>query len=266
MHELGIFTGGGGFALAGRLLGWRSLGYVDFDEECCRNVERRVDDGTFSPAPVFNCDVRDFVRLGFAHHYQGVVDVLTAGFPCQPFSVAGKRLGEKDPRNMWPATVECIRVVQPEWVWLENVADLRHPERKEGEVLAPSYLGRVFFDLAASGYDFVWDCIPARALGARHKRDRIWIVARANSRADIRHPASIGLDAWAMEARQAIDEQAAALRSGWWAAEPAVGRVADGVAGRAYRLRALGQGVVPAVARCAWLRLSDLLLRVRTNA
>lgn len=344
MNELGIFSGAGGFALAGKLLGWRSIGYVDNDEFCCDTVGRRIDDGCYDAAPVFCCDVRDFVRFGFAQHYRGMAQVVTAGFPCQPFSSAGKMLGENDPRNMWPATIECVRIVRPEWVFLENVAAIRHPKRQEKKVRAPSYLGRVFFDLAESGFDLAWGCLRASDLGAPHKRDRIWIVAHAHGgcvqqpveavcpgrsepvvcgatvpdaqsvgqqgglqgrlgerhadglRAEVPHAdgggrhagdesagrqegadagrsgtraaldlcdaAGVGLDPWIVEPSEALASYAAALRAGWWAAEPGIRRVANGLADQHHRLRALGQGLVPAVAAAAWKLLSARLMGV----
>ncbi len=358
VRELGLFAGAGGFVLAAILLGWRPVGYVEIDEWCCGTLGRRVDDGTYPAAPVLNCDVRDFVRYDFAQDYQGMVDVLTAGFPCQPFSSAGRLLGENDPRNMWPATVECIRIVRPEWVFLENVAAIRNPKRKKGTVLAPSYLGRVFIDLAESGFDIAWDCIPASALGAPHRRDRIWIVAHANGgrqqriaqrqvdlshadqcgagvadancsvgdagdeptgretrtdacrcltragldvsnadrdgrcrtlrdtrqgtqgskqRADadgqaardgrpgpacataLCHPAGVGCGSGGVGEPETLAGYAAALRAGWWSTEPGICRVAYAVADQTHRLRALGEGIVPAVAAVAWRLLSSRL-------
>ncbi len=352
MRELGLFSGAGGFALAGRLLGWRSIGYVDVDEWCCRTIVDRIEDGTFAPAPVFCTDLRDFVRFGYSRNYRGMVDVVTAGFPCQPFSVAGKMFGEDDPRNMWPATVAALREIRPEWVFLENVANIRCPTRRKNKLVAPSYLGRVFGDLAAIGFDLAWDCLRAPDVGAPHKkRDRIWIVAHAHTghgcqnetirtggnesvaggadipdadhdgrpgdveldraaktrgngkaghdterfcqplsdadgglrpagheptrrqarsnagwgscRPELGAAAGVGCYARALGESRTIDEYAAAMRAAWWAAEPGVRRVAYGVADQSHRLRALGQGVIPAVAAAAWRVLS---LRLRPES
>jgi DNA-cytosine methyltransferase len=100
------------------------------------------------------------------------VDVLTAGPPCQPFSVAGKRAGADDDRNLWPDTARLICDVRPRVALLENVPGLRNPHERE-----PAYLGTVLGDLATLGYDAWWDCVPASAVGAHHRRDRLWIVA-----------------------------------------------------------------------------------------
>lgn len=88
---------------------------------------------------------------------------------CQPFSVAGKKEGENDERNMWPATIHVIREVRPRYAFLENVPGLlagRH-----------GYFGTVLRQLAESGYDAVWDCVSAASVGAPHRRERLWVLA-----------------------------------------------------------------------------------------
>jgi len=94
------------------------------------------------------------------------VDIVCGGYPCQPFSHAGSRAGESDPRHLWPEVARCVRHLRPRWVLLENVAG--HLSLGFGAVLG---------DLAALGYDAWWDCIPAAALGAPHLRDRVFVVA-----------------------------------------------------------------------------------------
>ena len=125
-----------------------------------------MEDGLIDRAPIFG-DIRAFISEGYAASYKGMVDVITAGFPCQPFSVAGKGLGEDDPRNMWPATLECINLVRPQFAFLENVPGL----------LSSGYFGRILGDLAESGYDARWRVLSAAEVGAPHKRDRLWILA-----------------------------------------------------------------------------------------
>lgn len=94
------------------------------------------------------------------------VDVICGGYPCQPFSCAGKRQGELDERHLWPEVARCIRAIRPRWVLLENVSG--HLSMGFGDVLG---------DLAALGFNAWWDCIPAAAVGAPHLRDRVFIVA-----------------------------------------------------------------------------------------
>lgn len=170
LNELSLFTGGGGGLLGTMLLGWRPIGYVEWDDYCQRVIAARIRDGHLPDAPIFG-DIRAFISDGYAASYTGLVDVITAGFPCQPFSVAGKRAGIDDPRNMWPATIECIRVVRPRFCLLENVPGL----------LIGGYFGTILADLAESGYDVRWRILSAAELGAPHKRDRLWMLATHTS-------------------------------------------------------------------------------------
>lgn len=167
MRELSLFTGIGGGLLGTHLLGWRCVGAVEIDEYCCDRLEQRRDEGHFGYwFPVWRLDIREF-NTRVAEQYAGMVDVISAGFPCQPFSVAGKRRGEADERNMWPATLECIRTVRPRYAFLENVSGL----------VASGYLDRIISDLTQSRYDCRWRILSAAEVGAPHKRDRLWIVA-----------------------------------------------------------------------------------------
>lgn len=170
MNELSLFTGAGGGLLGTHLLGWKPCGYVEWNEYCQRVIAARIRDGIFPVAPIFG-DVREFVQSGAAEQYRGIADVVSAGFPCQPFSVAGNQLGENDERNMWPATADVIRVVQPESVLLENVRGL----------ISAGYLGTVIGNLADMGYVGRWGVIRASDVGAPHQRARLWIVAHADS-------------------------------------------------------------------------------------
>lgn len=167
MYELALFAGAGGGLLATKhLLGWRTVCYVENARYPVEVLKARIADGLLDDAPIWG-DARTFD----GRPWRGCVDIITAGFPCQPFSQAGKGLGEQDERNLWPDTIRIIREVQPTGVVLENVSRL----------LSHAYIGRIFGDLAESGYDSRWDCIPASAVGANHQRDRVWIVAYSNA-------------------------------------------------------------------------------------
>ncbi len=173
MRELSLFSGAGGGLLGTKLLGWRHFGYVEYDDYCQQVLRQRIDDGYLDEAPIFG-DIRTFISDGYADAYQGMVDVVTAGFPCQPFSVAGKQKGEDDERNMWPATIDVIRRVRPQYCLLENVTGL----------LSSGYMGRVFGDLAESGFDARWRVLSAAEVGAPHKRDRLWIYCRSDENSE----------------------------------------------------------------------------------
>lgn len=238
MRYLSLFTGVGGGDLAFQhLLGWECVGYVEWDQYCQRVIAQRIEDGVFDSAPIFG-DVREFVQSGAAAEYRGVADVVTGGFPCQPFSVAGKRKGADDPRNMWPATIAAVRQVRPRYCFFENVPGL----------LSSGYFGTIVNDLAESGYSVRWRRLSAAEVGAPHKRDRLWIVAHANSgRCEQRDKGQRAISVTKSER----------VQGAWWCVEPGLDRVAHGVADRTNRLKAIGNGIVPAVAATAWHLLTE---------
>ncbi len=281
MNELSLFTGAGGGIWGSKLLGWKTIGYVEKDEYCQKVIRQRIDDGLFDSAPLFS-DITLFISQGFADGYSGLVDVITAGFPCQPFSTAGKQLGAADSRNMWPQTLECICRIRPHFALLENVPGLTtHP-----------YFGQILGDLAAALYDCEGDCISANEFGAPHERSRQWILATDSNRGRAYPEQIFGAEcqgqtntSWdgakkpvansqssrrrgsdncnGIQRSKATGEPGETLRSdgndnGWWSIEPELGRVADGVANRSHRLKALGNGQVPRVVRAAFERLTDI--------
>jgi DNA (cytosine-5)-methyltransferase 1 len=208
-------------------------------------------------------------------------DLICGGYPCQPFSLAGRRQGEDDPRHLWPLMRDAIRVLRPRWALLENV---------------PGHLalgfGQVLGELAECGYDCEWDCIPAAAVGAPHLRYRVFVVAHAGRQGRRQDTGSTYGDEAADAGRTPLDNHvtngdgqgggtgdvadadhsgrckqrrtssvptqlsAAQCRS-QWAVEPNVGRVAHGVPSRVDRLRCLGNAVVPQVAEWIGHRIME---------
>jgi DNA (cytosine-5)-methyltransferase 1 len=202
------------------------------------------------------------------------VDVLAGGFPCQDLSYAGKGAGIDGARSgLWGEYARLIGELRPRYVIVENVA-----------ALLARGMGRVLGDLAALGYDAEWDCIPASAVGAPHRRDRLWLVAypardlpagTAATRAERQRAGKSGESggAWRCADASAYAERAGLARwergapagtrsadrterrgelaSNHWAVEPDVGRVAHGIPARVDRLRALGNALVPQIAE--WL-------------
>ena len=166
MRELSLFTGAGGGVLGSKILGWECVGYVEYEKYCQEIIKQRITDGILDSAPIFG-DIRKFNSEGYAGVYTGMVDIVTGGFPCQPFSVAGKRAGENDVRNMWPETIKTISIVRPKFAFLENVPGL----------ISSGYFGKVLGDLAEAGYSSRWCVIGASDVGANHKRKRLWILA-----------------------------------------------------------------------------------------
>lgn len=169
MNELSLFSGAGGGLLGTKLLGFRPIGYVEWEPYCQAILAQRIKDGFLEEAPIFG-DIREFVKSGAARQYRGFADVVTAGFPCQPFSVAGKQRSADDERNMWPATADVLREVRPRYALLENVPGL----------LATGYCERIFADLAQMGFDAKWGVFSAASIGAPHRRERLFILAHAN--------------------------------------------------------------------------------------
>ncbi len=169
MRELHLFAGAGGGCLASRLLGHRIVGYVEYDAYAQAVLEARIRDGVLDPAPIFG-DIRAFLASGAADCYRGVADLVSGGFPCQPFSVAGKRRGADDERNGWPWFRDVLRAVRPRHVFAENVPGL----------LGSGYFGTILSDLHALGYVGRWGVLSAADVGAPHLRERLWIVAHAD--------------------------------------------------------------------------------------
>lgn len=160
MRLLNLFDGIGGFGLAAKWMGWENVASCEIDPYC-----RRVLDYWFDYRYIYD-DIKttDFTPL------RGHIDLVTGGFPCQPFSLAGKQLGEKDDRYLWPHMLRAIREVRPRWVVAENVRGLL--TQSDGMVFE-----QVCADMEAEGYEVQPFVLPAAGLGAPHRRDRLWIVA-----------------------------------------------------------------------------------------
>jgi DNA (cytosine-5)-methyltransferase 1 len=171
-RELSLFSGYGGFTLAGRLTGLRprTVCYVEWDTYCQQIIQARIKDGLLDDAPIWD-DIKSFD----GRPWRGSVDILTAGFPCQPHSNAGLRKGADDDRNLWPDTLRIISEVGPNRVILENV-----PGINVGSDGRPPYGGTVVGQLSEIGYMSEWSVISAADAGAPHLRQRWWLVAHAH--------------------------------------------------------------------------------------
>jgi DNA (cytosine-5)-methyltransferase 1 len=246
MKELSLFTGAGGGLLGTHLLGWEPVGYVEWNEYCQKVIRQRIEDGIIPRAPIF-CDVRAFASEGYAEAYTGMVDVITAGFPCQPFSVSGKQLGEDDPQNMWPATRDTIDTVRPKRAFLENVTGL----------LANGYIRRVFGDLAEMGFNARWGVLGGHDIGGGIANgERLWIVATATDcpmleSLHIQKPIIVNTEeSCRREHSRAVGE---AISQDDYAR---VKRDADAVAEWMERVKAIGNGQMGPVAAKAWRLLT----------
>ena len=254
MNELALFAGAGGGILGGHLLGWRTVCAVEWEPYPASVLVARQNDGLLPPFPIWD-DIQTFD----GKPWQGIVDVVSGGFPCQDISSAGKGAGIDGERSgMWREMARIIHEVRPRYALVEN-----------SPMLTSRGLGTVLGDLASMGFDARWGVLGAADVGANHQRDRIWIVANAyNAR----------LERWEQqpqvsnEKRNLADTDSAQRKrnecsqrigaqhtdfgsASWWSIEPNVGRVADGVAARVDRLKAIGNGQVPLCAATAFEHL-----------
>lgn len=184
MTHASIFSGIGGAELAASWMGWTNLFHCEV-----QSFPRQVLDYWFPNSVSYG----DITRTNF-EQWKGKVDVLTGGFPCQPFSLAGQRRGADDNRYLWPQMLRAIRQIQPAWVVGENVAGIKTMVEPSQEIkmgradnlFEENYIYReesrftlekICQDLEAAGYSVQPFVIPACAVGSPHRRDRIWIVA-----------------------------------------------------------------------------------------
>jgi len=242
-----LFAGIGGFDLGLERAGFEIAWQVEIDPYCQRVLAKHW------PNAKRYGDIRviDWETVPR-------VDLLCGGFPCQDLSFAGKRAGIDGERSgLWSEYVRAIRALRPRYILVENVPGL----------LTNQYMGRVLGDLAESGYDAEWDCLPASAFGAPHRRDRVWILAYASctgrrsrgqsssTRQEIAHRSIETADAERMRKLQPQGSQRHEWRRpsdcSWWELEPDVGRVAHGVPNGTHRIKCLGNSIVPQVAE--WL-------------
>ena len=164
MRHGSLFSGIGGFDLAAEWMGWENVFHCEWNE-----FGQKVLKHYFPEAESFN----DITKSDFTK-YEGTIDIISGGFPCQPYSMAGKRKGKEDERHLWPEMLRVIREVKPRIVVGENVFGLL------------SWNGGMVFDevhadLEAEGYEVQAVVIPAAAVNAPHGRDRVWFVAYSSS-------------------------------------------------------------------------------------
>lgn len=236
-RHLDLFSGIGGFTLAAAWAGFSTVGFSEIDPFCSKVLRKH-----WPNIPNFG-DVRSVPTMS-------QITLITGGFPCQPFSTAGKRKGKDDERYLWPEFLRIIRSIQPRWIVAENVAGIVNME-----------LDQIHDDLENENYNVESYIIPASAVGAPHRRERVWIVANS-----LRERREIRLDSGQERDIQIHWERdVKAVQSGWqnvfneswqtfnlesWlqsANESEICRMDDGVPNIVDRNKSLGNAIVPQV-------------------
>ncbi|MHA1372071.1 MAG: DNA cytosine methyltransferase [Promethearchaeota archaeon] len=164
MNHGSLFSGIGGFDIAAEKAGWTNIFHCEIKSFCNKILKY------YWPKAISYEDIK---TTDFTIH-RGQIDVLTGGFPCQPFSIAGKRKGTADHRNLWPEMFRAIHEIQPVWIVGENVLGIIN--WSEGLVFE-----QVQADLENEGYEVLPVILPACSVNAPHKRDRIWFIAYSES-------------------------------------------------------------------------------------
>ena len=164
MRHIGLFEGIGGFSLAAKWMGWKTIAWCEINPFGQQVLKHHYPEATGHG---------DIKTTDFSI-YRGQCDILTGGFPCQPFSTAGKRKGTEDDRHLWPEMLRAIREIQPQWIVGENVGGL------------VNWSGGLVFeqvqtDLETEGYEVQPFILPAAGVNAPHRRDRVWFIAFAGN-------------------------------------------------------------------------------------
>ncbi len=256
INGLALCAGIGGLDLALKLAigdSYRTVAYVEREAYAAACLVARMEEGYLDSAPIWD-DVTTFD----GKPWRGVVDIVTAGFPCQPFSLAGKRLGEADKRHLWPEIARIIGECGPELVFLENVhiSAFRQP----------------FDDLQAMGFSLSPPyAATAAEMGAGHIRRRVFVLAyhvgsslwnksRWRSRQSGQgqaKPAEVHSQSPSQQVGTGRLSRQNCKGASWWESEPKLERLVHGVPHRVDRDRALGNAVVPAMAAKAFLALLE---------
>lgn len=240
MNELALFAGAGGGLLASDMLGIRTVCAVERNAYAASVLAQRQNDGIFKPFPIWD-DVRSFN----GRDWNGHIDLVSGGFPCQDISSAGRGVGIDGSRSgLWKQFHRIISEVQPDIVFMEN-----------SPLLIRRGLAVVIGDLAEIGYDIQWLCLSAQHCGANHKRDRFWGMAYPAGKRQQGSGKFIDSCYKKKNSNREAGESFDVRFRREWPTEPDLGRVADGVAYRMERLTAIGNGQVPRVAASAFLEL-----------
>jgi len=277
LRHLDLFSGLGGFSLGLEATGgFETVAFCDI-EKFSRKVLKK-----HWPNVKQYKDIKELTYEQIKEDTLAPIDIITGGYPCQPFSIAGSQRGEKDTRHLWPDMFRIVKECKPTWVIGENVS---------GHIKLG--LDTVLQDLESEGYSVRAFSISASSIGANHQRERVWIIAHSNMENTRQHgrriestwdTESIGPRAseeteWSSDSNkingsserasivgESSDTNSQGLQGrrseqqlrkdeterptswdSWWESEPSVGRVANGIPHRVDRLKGLGNSLVPAI-------------------
>ncbi len=217
-----LFSGIGGFALAARWAGIETVQFVEIDKFCQKVLQKN-----FPGVPIHD-DIKTFKYTGTTPF------ILTGGFPCQPFSCAGKRRGKEDDRYLWPSMVKIIQETRPTWIIGENVAGI-----------ISMGIEQVVSDLESINYQCQPILIPTAAVWGWHRRDRVWFIAHLQGM-----DGTFSLEEKDRGELQGCDEHRRCFEPSWFDSASRLCRKDDGIPSRLdkNRLKALGNAIVPQVA------------------
>jgi DNA (cytosine-5)-methyltransferase 1 len=242
INHLSLCSGYGGFDLGLKraIPGLRTVAYSEVEASAIECLLARMEKQELDEAPIWS-DLRTFPWEAF----RGLVDIVSGGYPCQPFSCNGKKQGEWDARHLWPYIANGVRVVRPAWCIFENV---------EGHVALG--LRDVIDDLGSMGYRATWGLFSALEAGSPQLRQRVYIVAH--------DPSQRVEGVWPsgeQEPRLPVEEVLSGCsgpRSDWsdGTPQPILVRMADGGPEWVDRIRLLGNAVIPAMAEIAFRTLA----------
>ena len=244
MRHGSLFSGIGGFDLAAEWMGWENVFHCEWNEFGQKILKY------YWPNAI---SYGDITKTDFSIH-RGQIDIITGGFPCQPYSMAGKRKGKADERHLWPEMLRAIREIQPSWIVGENVPGIIN------------WSGGLVFhevqaDLEASGYEVFPIILPACSVNAFHKRERIWFISYSSSFR--RNGGNCLQNIRAKKTRENKTERSKngikskmELRSMSrifkerhdWSSQSSMDRIANGIPKQLDRITALGNAIVPQVA------------------
>ena len=248
-----------GIGLKRAIPGLRTIAHVEIETYAIANLISKMEAGLLDACPVFT-DLKQFPY----RELRDKVTILSAGFPCQPFSSAGKRQATEDPRHLWPWIADGVTAMRPRYVWFENVEGIISAKTADGESVLKYVLG----DLEERGYSCTWGVFSASEVGAPHQRKRVFILGNSSSfgscggREDSDRIKSemfgSGLGKTRWTARPG-EEQYEWEEPRVTEAQSELGGATHGTQHRVDRLRLLGNGVVPDTCELAFKTLIQQL-------